>query len=238
MKNIDNYIVNLNNNSIDGDMEMSADTRTITYETPSFLLTKGKCYITVVSAYMTTDNSLGDTPIFLTSNLQQLGYASENRGSNKVLATFTDRDLAVQSVANNAPLTFTCSRLPPTITLSREAIQDVQVLTTTCNIAADADNTLTNLPTTTINTIKVGDIVTNTADNRILANTTVTAVTYIHNANPLNESVTLTLSKNTQAGAVLAGADIEILRKKMTPVLTSVDPFGVTLDMKFEEDMK
>lgn len=237
MKNIDNYIVNLNNSSVNGDMSISADTRTVTYETPSFLLKKGKCKITVLSAYMTTDNSLTNTPIFLTSNLQQLGYSSENRGNNRVLATFTERDIAVQALANNAPLTFTCSKLPPLITLSREAIQDVAQFTTTCTIQAAAGNTLTNVPSTNITLLKVGDIITND-DNRIPADTVITAITYNHNANPALETITLTLSQNTTAGDLIVGADIQILRKQMNPVLTSVDPFGVTLDLTFEEDQK
>lgn len=130
----DNYILRITSTSLADGITLNDSKSELSFETPDYLRKKGKCKITVVGGNICLvdgNNRLNanstKTILCLNSNIPQLGYFTETRGTNTVLGTCptvytgTDNNNDGYNVpfASITPLIFTCPELPPVIKVQR-----------------------------------------------------------------------------------------------------------------------
>ena len=131
MKPVDKYTLRISNiNQAEGIIE-STDKSSFTLTLPNNLKGKGKCFIRVVGGMIQLETNTGGNRIIpnntrivaLRSNLNFLGYDTNNRGNNASILgnaiVNDDNTLAVELDAPDAGFGFTCLELPNEITIEK-----------------------------------------------------------------------------------------------------------------------
>ena len=126
----DNYILRITNTSLaDNVITIDNANATFKFNTPEFLIGKGKCKISVIDSSISLENADGagrvvvnDTHILaIRTNIPSLGYNTETNGYNNILgsAIISADTVNVVSLDANNSLSFTCPQLPPQILIER-----------------------------------------------------------------------------------------------------------------------